>query len=118
MFGPWAQLFLNEFDLDRGAVVLDVATGPGTVARLAVQRVGPHGRVVAADFSRPMLDVTKSKPSPLDGAPITYIKSPAAPLAVESAVFDVVVCQQGPLRSKSFFCDVCMKCAYAGFLFH
>lgn len=35
MFGPLAQLLLNESGLDRGAVVLDVATGPGTVARLA-----------------------------------------------------------------------------------
>ncbi len=95
MFGPLAQLLLNEADVDRGAVVLDVATGPGTVARLAAQRVGPDGRVVATDISCPMLDLAKSKPSPLDAAPITYIESPAAPLAVESAVFDVVVCQQG-----------------------
>ena len=95
MFGPLAQLLLNEADVDRGAVVLDVATGPGTVARLAAQRVGPDGRVVATDISCPMLDLAKSKPSPLDAAPITYIEFPAAPLAVESAVFDVVVCQQG-----------------------
>ena len=90
-----AQLLLNEFDLDRGAVVLDVATGPGTVARIAAQRVGPYGRVVAADISRPMLDVARSKPSPPGAAPISYIESPATPLAVESAVFDVVACQQG-----------------------
>lgn len=42
-----------------------------------------------------MLEVAKSKPLPPDAAPITYIESPAAPLAVESAVFDVVLCQQG-----------------------
>ena len=49
----------------------------------------------AADISRPMLDVAKSKPSLPNAAPITYIESPAAPLAVESALFDAVVCQQG-----------------------
>jgi ubiquinone/menaquinone biosynthesis C-methylase UbiE len=36
-------------------------------------------------------DLTESKNS----APITYIESPAAPLGVESAAFDFVVCQQG-----------------------
>src|SRR5262249_33141757 len=57
---------------------------------------GPSGRrVVATDISRPMLDVANSKPSLPDAAPITYIESPAAPLGVESAAFDFVVCQQG-----------------------
>src|SRR5262249_49218459 len=73
----------------------DVASGPGTVARVAAKRIGPGGRVVATDISRPMLDVANSKPSSPASAPITYIESPAAPLGVESAAFDFVVCQQG-----------------------
>src|SRR5262249_57710043 len=57
---------------------------------------GPSGRrVVATDISRPMLDVANSKPSLPDAAPIIYIESSAAPLGVESAAFDFVVCQQG-----------------------
>jgi ubiquinone/menaquinone biosynthesis C-methylase UbiE len=95
LFEPWALLLLDDADLHRSTVVLDVATGPGTVARLAARRIGPGGRVVAADISRPMLDVANSKPSLPNAAPITYIESPAAPLAVESALFDAVVCQQG-----------------------
>jgi ubiquinone/menaquinone biosynthesis C-methylase UbiE len=42
-----------------------------------------------------MLDVANSKPSSPGSAPLTYIESPAAPLRVESAAFDFVVCQQG-----------------------
>jgi ubiquinone/menaquinone biosynthesis C-methylase UbiE len=42
-----------------------------------------------------MLEVAKSKPCSPESAPITYIESPAAPLAVENAAFDFVVCQQG-----------------------
>jgi SAM-dependent methyltransferase len=42
-----------------------------------------------------MLDVANSKPPSPDSAPIIYIQSPAAPLGVESAAFDFVVCQQG-----------------------
>src|SRR5215813_484385 len=77
LFEPWALLLLDEADLDRGAVVLDVATGPGTVARLAAKRLGLGGRVVAADISRPMLNVANAKPPLPDAAPITYIESPA-----------------------------------------
>jgi ubiquinone/menaquinone biosynthesis C-methylase UbiE len=95
LFEPWALLLLDECNLRPNAVVLDVATGPGTVARLAAKRIGSGGRVVATDISRPMLDVANSKPSLPDSAPITYIESPAAPLGVESAAFDFVVCQQG-----------------------
>ena len=95
LFEPWALLLLDECNLPPNAVVLDVATGPGTVARLAAKRIGPGGRVVATDISRPMLDVAKSKPSFPGAAPITYIESPAAPLGVENAAFDFVVCQQG-----------------------
>jgi ubiquinone/menaquinone biosynthesis C-methylase UbiE len=95
LFEPWALQLLDECNLGPSAVILDVATGPGTVARLAAKHIGPGGRVVATDISRPMLDVANSKsPSP-DSAPITYIESPAAPLGVETAAFDFVVCQQG-----------------------
>ena len=95
LFEPWALQLLDECNLRPNAVVLDVATGPGTVARLAAKRIGSGGRVVATDISRPMLDVANSKPSTPDSAPITYIESPAAPLGVESMAFDFVVCQQG-----------------------
>jgi ubiquinone/menaquinone biosynthesis C-methylase UbiE len=95
MFEPWARRLLDEAGLRSGEAVLDVATGPGTVARLAAQRVGPRGRVVATDISQPMLDVARRKPALPDSAPITYVESPAAPLPVEDAAFDVVLCQQG-----------------------
>jgi ubiquinone/menaquinone biosynthesis C-methylase UbiE len=86
---------LDECNLGPNVAVLDVATGPGTVARLAAKRIGPGRRIVATDISRPMLDVANSKPSSPDSAPITHIESPAAPLGVESAAFDFVVGQQG-----------------------
>jgi ubiquinone/menaquinone biosynthesis C-methylase UbiE len=95
LFEPWALLLLDECNLRPNVVVLDVATGPGTVARIAARRIGPGGRVVATDISRPMLDVANSKPSLPDSAPIAHLESPAAPLGVESAAFDFVVCQQG-----------------------
>ena len=95
LFEPWAVLLLDEVRLRPGDCVLDVATGPGTVARLAAQRVGPSGRITGADIAEPMLDIARSKLRASNAAPIEYLQSPAAPLGARSATFDVVLCQQG-----------------------
>ncbi len=95
MFLPWANLLLDQVGLQPGETVVDVATGPGTVARLAAQRVGTQGRVIATDISPPMLEVARAKASLPGAAPIEYVESGAAPLGVANAVADVVVCQQG-----------------------
>ncbi len=95
LFEPWAKLLLDEVNLRPGEAVLDVATGPGTVARLAAARLGSRGRVVATDIAPLMLDIARAKPAIAGAAPIEYLESPAAPLAVPSGTFDSVLCQQG-----------------------
>src|SRR6266436_3193552 len=95
LFEPWARLLLDEVNLQPGEAVLDVATGPGTVARLAAARLGSQGRVVATDIALPMLDIARAKPVAAGAARIEYVESPAAPLAAPSGTFDAVLCQQG-----------------------
>jgi ubiquinone/menaquinone biosynthesis C-methylase UbiE len=95
LFEPWAELLLDEIGLRPGDCVLDVATGPGTVARLAAQRVGTRGQISATDIAQPMLDIAKSKSQLPNAAPIEYLQSPAVPLVFDGATFDVVLCQQG-----------------------
>jgi SAM-dependent methyltransferase len=95
IFIPWARLLLERAALRPGEAVLDIATGPGTVARIAAEQVGPTGRIVGTDFSEAMIAIARTKP-PLPGsATIEYVVSPAAPLDVEAGAFDVVTCQQG-----------------------
>src|SRR6476659_3777896 len=95
LFEPWAKLLLDEVDLQPGEAVLDVATGPGTVARLAAARLGSRGRVVATDIALPTLDIARAKPVAAGAAQIEYVESPAAPLAAPNGAFDAVLCQQG-----------------------
>ena len=64
LFEPWAKLLLDEAELQPGECVLDIATGPGTVARLAAMRVGAQGRIVATDIAQPMLDIARRKVQP------------------------------------------------------
>src|SRR5262249_12264703 len=95
LFRPWAELLIEKSGIELGDSVLDVATGPGTVAEIAAERVGPTGKVTAADISNPMLEIARSKASPRNAAPIAYVESPASPLTVESGLFDGAYCQHG-----------------------
>jgi ubiquinone/menaquinone biosynthesis C-methylase UbiE len=95
MFEPWSKLLLSEAKLSSGESVLDVACGPGTVARSASEMVGPKGKVTATDISPPMLDVARAKPQAPNSAPIEFVESPAHPLKVKDASFALTVCQQG-----------------------
>jgi ubiquinone/menaquinone biosynthesis C-methylase UbiE len=95
MFEPWSKLLLSEAKLESGESVLDVACGPGTVARTASKMVGPKGKVTATDISPPMLNVARAKPQVPNSAPIEYVESPAHPLKAKDASFALTVCQQG-----------------------
>ncbi|MGC2168851.1 MAG: class I SAM-dependent methyltransferase [Acidimicrobiales bacterium] len=95
LFEPWAQLLLDTVNPENGQDVLDVACGPGTVTRLAAQRVGRSGRVTGCDLSPAMLDLARAK-APMDAsAPIDYVECPADALLAPDHAFDVVTCQQG-----------------------
>ncbi len=95
MFAPWGDYLLDRLDLLPGERLLDLATGPGTVARLASKRLGPGGYVLATDLSEAMLSIASAKPSLPGGARIEYRHSPAAPLAAPTGEFDAACCQQG-----------------------
>jgi SAM-dependent methyltransferase len=95
MFEPWARLLLDELRVASGENVLDVACGPGTVARLAAQRVGVAGRVSACDLSPAMLAIAAAKPEMADAAPVEYREASADGLDVVGGAYDVVTCQQG-----------------------
>jgi SAM-dependent methyltransferase len=101
LFVPWAQLLADQLELTVGESVLDVACGPGTVARVVAQRVGPGGRVVGVDFSPAMLAVARDKPPVAGGAPIEYRQAAADKLPLPDGDVDVVTCQHG----LQFFTD-------------
>jgi SAM-dependent methyltransferase len=95
MFRPWAQLLLSATQPRPGERLLDVATGPGTVAQAAATALGPSGQVTACDISPAMLAIARKVPQQPDAAPIEYIESPAAPLVSATSSQNIVTCQQG-----------------------
>ncbi len=51
--------------------------------------------MVATDISPAMLEIARSKSTGTDSAPIEWLESPATPLPLPDAAFDIVTCQQG-----------------------
>lgn len=99
IFVPWARVLLELVPPREGDVVLDVATGPGTVARQVAALAGPRGRVTGLDISAAMLSVGRSWPAEAGAAPIQYVESSASSMPLPDASYDVVYCQQGMQHS-------------------
>jgi ubiquinone/menaquinone biosynthesis C-methylase UbiE len=96
--GPFALDLVNEAGLRPGERVLDVATGTGTIARLAAERVGPNGRVSALDVNAGMLNVARALPSAI---PIKWYETAAESVPLPDQSFDVIFCALG----LQFFAD-------------
>jgi SAM-dependent methyltransferase len=95
VFTPWARVLLELAPVGPGEAVLDVATGPGTVARQAALLVGSHGRVVGVDVSAAMLAIARAWPADPGAAPIEYLESSATAMPIPDAAFHMAYCQQG-----------------------
>jgi ubiquinone/menaquinone biosynthesis C-methylase UbiE len=78
--------------------VLDVATGTGEAAQLALARVGQSGLVVGADISPAMLNEASMR---LASAQFLPVVSDGQALVFPDATFDAVLCQLGLM----FFAD-------------
>jgi ubiquinone/menaquinone biosynthesis C-methylase UbiE len=94
MTAQWAADLVDGAALRPGERILDVACGPGVVARVAAEHVGSTGRVDALDLNPGMLAVARSLP-PVPGAPVTWYEGSVLALPFPDAVFDVVFCQLG-----------------------
>ncbi len=93
----YAERLVELARLQRGAVVLDVATGTGLAARAAAKVVGESGRVVGVDISPRMLDGARASSGAALGH-LTFVLGDAANLSEFSAEsFDSVLCSAGLL---------------------
>jgi demethylmenaquinone methyltransferase/2-methoxy-6-polyprenyl-1,4-benzoquinol methylase len=68
----WRRRAVDLAEVAPGDRVLDVATGTGDLALELARRVGPHGAVVASDFSEEMLTRARAKARDDGSAPVTF----------------------------------------------
>jgi ubiquinone/menaquinone biosynthesis C-methylase UbiE len=94
--GRWSRLFvpavLGAAEVTSGHRMLDVATGPGEVASMALPAVGPSGLVVGTDLSLPMLDAANARCA---GHRFWSVAADGQCLPFAARIFDSVVCQLG-----------------------
>jgi ubiquinone/menaquinone biosynthesis C-methylase UbiE len=94
--GLWSRLFVPDVLAGAGVAaghrLLDVATGPGEAASMALPQIGPSGLVVGADISVEMLHAARTRfgdrrfrPVVADGQALPFAES----------TFDSVICQLG-----------------------
>lgn len=76
-------------ELDVGAVVVDVACGPGNFTRAFARAVGDDGLVIGADVSPTML---ARGVAATDDANVVYVRCPAAALPLRPGAVDAVCC--------------------------
>jgi ubiquinone/menaquinone biosynthesis C-methylase UbiE len=93
--GRWSRLFVPSLlaaaEVGSGDRVLDVATGTGAPALMAISAVGHSGTVVGTDISPAMLEAARGR---LSGLLRTVVADGQA-LAFRDASFDAVICQLG-----------------------
>jgi len=108
--GRWSRLFIPA--VEPGCRVLDVSTGTGEAARLALPLVGTEGVVVGADISPGMLTSAWTR---LYGSSFLPVAADGQALPFRDASFDAVICQLGlqffpdPARGVSEFRRVLRK---------
>jgi SAM-dependent methyltransferase len=94
--GRWSRLFvpavLKAAEVVRGDRVLDLATGTGEAARMALSVVEPSGLVVGADISQAMLEAARNR---LGRDLFCPVAADGQALPFSDGTFDAVVCQLG-----------------------
>jgi ubiquinone/menaquinone biosynthesis C-methylase UbiE len=79
----------GTFGIQKGARVLDVATGTGILHPYLLRAVGESGRVFAFDFSYKMLQQSKKKPF---GANLFCFQASAIAIPLPAGLCDTIVC--------------------------
>lgn len=92
---PVTDWYVRATAVRTGQTILDVACGSGLPTHALGERVGPTGKVVAADVSAKMLTATRRKGDALGLHNIETREVAAAEIGGPEAAFDAVACKDG-----------------------
>jgi ubiquinone/menaquinone biosynthesis C-methylase UbiE len=92
---PVIDRMITLAELEAGMRVLDVATGPGIIARRVGQLVGLSGSVLGVDIAEAALEQARQKAAAEGLLQVTFEVADAENLPYESEGFDRVFCSLG-----------------------
>jgi ubiquinone/menaquinone biosynthesis C-methylase UbiE len=93
--GPFSDGCVERARLRPGERVLDVATGPGTAAFLAAERVGPGGTVVGIDISGKMVALAGERAAAAGLAHVSFARHDMEDTGQADGAYDAVLCVLG-----------------------
>ena len=91
----YAAVLLEQVAPRLGERILDVATGPGVVAVMAAEAVGPSGRVVATDLAPEWGERVEARSRAAGVTNVEFRTMSADALDLPDGSFDVALCQFG-----------------------
>jgi ubiquinone/menaquinone biosynthesis C-methylase UbiE len=86
---PVVNRLLELADLREGLAVLDLATGPGMVARGAAEKVGASGRVVGIDIAEQVVELARQRASEAGLSNTSFEVMDAENLTLDDNSFDI-----------------------------
>lgn len=95
MMSVMTARLLDLAALEPGMRVLDVATGPGIMARIAAREVGAEGRVIGVDIAEEALALASRRAAEEGLSQLTFQVEDAENLNSPDASFDRVLCSLG-----------------------
>src|SRR5260370_36981600 len=95
MFAPVMQALVEDGNVGRSQVVLDVATGPGEPALSVAPLVGPEGKVFGVDPIPEMVAATRRAADRLELRNVQFDVAFADHLPFLSDTFDSVISRLG-----------------------
>ncbi len=93
IFGPHSRRFLVNAGLREGISVLEVGCGSGNMTAFLAERVGPAGRVVAADASPKQIEIARERCSQAGHHNVTFVCEQAEGLDLPGQRFDLACCR-------------------------
>lgn len=81
----WRERAVDALDLEPGETVVELGCGTGANLRLLRERVGPDGRVVGVDLTRPLLARARGRTSPWPNVHLVQGDATTPPLAAGAA---------------------------------
>lgn len=95
LLAPHAAACVDALGLAPGERVLDAATGPGTAAFLAAERVGSGGAVVGSDIAEKMVQLAAARAAERGLAQLTFRRGDLETPLFEAGSFDAATCVFG-----------------------
>lgn len=107
IYKPFARTVVDIAHIKLGYRVLDVGTGTGLAAFLAVSRVGESGSVVGIDIAEGMLSIAIEKSKRLGIGNLSFRAMDASNLRSLSESFEIVISNFGiPLYERKAFSEI------------